>query len=67
MFRKFEISRVSFISVQDRTIDMIVFGFIRVFERGECRYKDLFKGEVSTYESNIPYILRFMIDTKVSL
>ena len=46
---------------------MVVFGFIRVFERGECRYKDLFKGEVSTYESNIPYILRFMIDTKVSL
>lgn len=38
----------------------------RVFERGECSFRDLFKGIVSTYESNIAYTLRFMIDTKVS-
>ncbi|EIM86884.1 uncharacterized protein STEHIDRAFT_79581, partial [Stereum hirsutum FP-91666 SS1] len=36
-----------------------------VFERGECSFRDLFKGIVSTYESNIAYTLRFMIDTKV--
>ncbi|KAA1468795.1 hypothetical protein DENSPDRAFT_834227 [Dentipellis sp. KUC8613] len=36
-----------------------------IFERGECGYGDLFPGEVATYESNIVYILRFMIDTKV--
>ncbi|KAI0044763.1 hypothetical protein FA95DRAFT_1597235 [Auriscalpium vulgare] len=37
-----------------------------IFERGECTFHDLFSGPVSTYESNIPYILRFMIDTKVT-
>lgn len=29
-------------------------------------YKGLFPQEVMTYESNIAYTLRFMIDTKVS-
>lgn len=38
---------------------------LRVFERGECLYKGLFS-ETLTYESNMPYTLRFMIDTKVS-
>ncbi|KAF7794322.1 hypothetical protein EIP86_005456 [Pleurotus ostreatoroseus] len=33
--------------------------------RGECRYNDLFKDAVNTYESNINYTLRFMIDTRV--
>ena len=36
-----------------------------MFERGEVAYGDLFNGEIPTYESNMPYILRFMIDTKV--
>ncbi|EPQ56433.1 hypothetical protein GLOTRDRAFT_120926 [Gloeophyllum trabeum ATCC 11539] len=36
-----------------------------VFERGECAFRDFFSGPVSTYESNIVYTLRFMIDTKV--
>ena len=36
-----------------------------MFERGECRYNDLFKDAVNTYESNINYTLRFMIDTRV--
>lgn len=36
-----------------------------MFERGECRYNDLFKDAVGTYESNINYTLRFMIDTRV--
>ncbi|PPQ66648.1 hypothetical protein CVT26_009402 [Gymnopilus dilepis] len=33
--------------------------------RGECDYQDLFDGIVQTYESNIVFTLRFMIDTKV--
>ncbi|KZP26619.1 delta DNA polymerase [Athelia psychrophila] len=37
-----------------------------MFERAECRYQDLFSIEsVPTFESNIAYTLRFMIDTKV--
>ncbi|KZT09911.1 uncharacterized protein LAESUDRAFT_673547 [Laetiporus sulphureus 93-53] len=36
-----------------------------IFERGECNFRDLFPGSVNTYESNIAYTLRFMIDTKV--
>ena len=36
-----------------------------LFERGEVSFRDLFSMEgVTTYESNIPYILRFMIDTQ---
>ncbi|KAI0031276.1 DNA polymerase family B-domain-containing protein [Vararia minispora EC-137] len=33
--------------------------------KGECSFRDLFPGITPTFESNIPYILRFMIDTKV--
>ncbi|KAN0088533.1 DNA polymerase family B domain containing protein [Tylopilus felleus] len=38
-----------------------------VFERGELSFRECFMlgQSYSTYESNIPYILRFMIDTKV--
>ncbi|KAJ7281884.1 DNA polymerase family B-domain-containing protein [Mycena rebaudengoi] len=38
-----------------------------VFERLECRFQGLFSTEkpTSTFESNIAYTLRFMIDTKV--
>ncbi|KAI0766572.1 DNA polymerase family B-domain-containing protein [Trametes elegans] len=36
-----------------------------LLERGECRFNDLFNGEVATFESNIAYTLRFMIDTRV--
>ncbi|KAI8974553.1 DNA polymerase family B-domain-containing protein [Trametes punicea] len=36
-----------------------------LFERGECRFNELFNGEVATFESNIAYNLRFMIDTRV--
>ncbi|EIW79208.1 hypothetical protein CONPUDRAFT_138364 [Coniophora puteana RWD-64-598 SS2] len=38
-----------------------------LFERGECQFRDLFAaGEVyPTFESNVAYVLRFMIDTKV--
>ncbi|KAF7973956.1 hypothetical protein HWV62_13918 [Athelia sp. TMB] len=35
-------------------------------KRGECGYQGLFSGDmVPTFESNIAYTLRFMIDTKV--
>ncbi|KAF8998547.1 DNA polymerase family B-domain-containing protein [Cyathus striatus] len=34
-------------------------------KRAECDYHGLFKEPVSTFESNIVYPLRFMIDTKV--
>ncbi|KAL5531593.1 POL3 [Sanghuangporus baumii] len=37
----------------------------RVRDKGECAYGGLFNGLTSTYESNIPYVLRFMIDAKV--
>ena len=37
----------------------------RVFERAQCSYQELFGGVVPTFESNIAYTLRFMIDTKV--
>lgn len=40
---------------------------LRLFERGECNYQDLFTGPVITYESNILFELRFMVDTGVSL
>ncbi|KAI0705141.1 DNA polymerase family B-domain-containing protein [Cytidiella melzeri] len=37
-----------------------------LFERGECHFNDLFKADgVATFESNIAYTLRFMIDTNV--
>ncbi|KAL4063167.1 DNA polymerase family B-domain-containing protein [Scleroderma yunnanense] len=38
-----------------------------LFERGECPFRDFFPaGQLyPTYESNIPYVLRFMIDAKV--
>ena len=39
----------------------------RLFERGECRFDGFFETEVSTFESNIAYTLRFMIDTRVCL
>ena len=40
--------------------------FLRLFEKGEVGYENMFAGEMQTYESNMPYILRFMIDTNVS-
>jgi DNA polymerase delta subunit 1 len=38
----------------------------RAFERGQIDFNGLFPPEIMTYESNIAYTLRFMIDTKVS-
>ena len=37
----------------------------RVFERAQCSYQGLFGAVVPTFESNMAYTLRFMIDTKV--
>jgi DNA polymerase delta subunit 1 len=37
-----------------------------LFERGELQFRELFTEPVTTYESNIAYTLRFMIDTHVS-
>jgi len=36
-----------------------------VFDKGECDFRGLFDGVQLTYESNIVFTLRFMIDTKV--
>ncbi|KAI0077717.1 hypothetical protein K474DRAFT_1661299 [Panus rudis PR-1116 ss-1] len=36
-----------------------------LFERGEVRFKEFFTDATGTFESNIAYTLRFMIDTKV--
>lgn len=38
---------------------------IRAFERAQIDFQGLFPQETLTYESNIEYTLRFMIDTKV--
>lgn len=38
----------------------------RAFERGQVDFNGLFPPEIMTFESNIAYTLRFMIDTKVS-
>ena len=43
----------------------ICLGYARIFERGECNFMDLFGSSISTFESNIVYTLRFMIDAKV--
>ncbi|KAJ8455480.1 hypothetical protein ONZ45_g18936 [Pleurotus djamor] len=37
----------------------------RVFEKGECDYHGLFQDVVPTFESNLQFVLRFMIDMKV--
>ena len=37
------------------------------FERGQIELNGLFPPEIVTYESNIAYTMRFMIDTKVSM
>ena len=37
-----------------------------MFERGEVRFRELFNDAQMTFESNIPYTLRFMIDQKAS-
>ncbi|KDQ18974.1 hypothetical protein BOTBODRAFT_28455 [Botryobasidium botryosum FD-172 SS1] len=36
-----------------------------LFERGELNFRDLYSGPTTTFESNLIYILRFMIDTKI--
>jgi len=36
-----------------------------VFEQGEIQFLDMFQGPTLTFESNIQFLLRFMIDTKV--
>ncbi|KAL7412360.1 delta DNA polymerase [Mrakia frigida] len=37
-----------------------------IFERGEFQFRDMFNGPISSYESNIAYTLRFMIDNKIT-
>ncbi len=51
--------------VKDKLPSRPVADSIRLFERGQVDYKGLFPQEVLTYESNIAFTLRFMIDTKV--
>lgn len=36
-----------------------------MFEKGEVDFRGMFRDQLMTYESNIPYTLRFMIDHKV--
>ena len=35
------------------------------FEQGDVQFLDMFQGPTLTFESNIQFLLRFMIDTKV--
>jgi DNA polymerase delta subunit 1 len=37
-----------------------------VLEQGEVQFLDMFTGPTLTFESNIAFLLRFMIDTKVN-
>lgn len=45
----------------------VYLGCLRMFEKGECNFQDIFKygQNLQTFESNIAYTLRFMIDTNV--
>ncbi len=45
---------------------VLIFYYARLFEGGECSFSDFFSDRTPTFESNIAYPLRFMIDTKVS-
>ena len=36
-----------------------------IFEKGELQFLDMFHGPTLTFESNIQFLLRFMIDTNV--
>jgi len=44
---------------------LIAIVLLRLFDRGECEFRGLFEGITATYESNIVFTLRFMIDSKV--
>ena len=53
------------------TLSLIICFQLRIFEKNDCDFQDnLFKRPdkeaIPTFESNIAYILRFMIDNKVS-
>ncbi|KAG5439383.1 hypothetical protein PCANB_001957 [Pneumocystis canis] len=37
-----------------------------LFERGDINFDDMFPPQYMTFESNIPYVLRFMIDASIS-
>jgi hypothetical protein len=50
----------------NKSLGLIAFWLIRIFDRGEFAFNDMFNGPVTSYESNIAYTLRFMIDNKVS-
>ena len=53
------------ISIFETSLAISPHFFTRVFERAQCSYQELFSAVVPTFESNIAYTLRFMIDTKV--
>lgn len=56
-----------FYNTRKMTSSLLYFGWLRLFDEGECTYNGLFNGPIKTYESNIVYTLRFMIDTKVMI
>lgn len=37
-----------------------------IFERGDINFDNMFPPQYMTFESNIPYVLRFMIDTSIT-
>lgn len=37
-----------------------------IFERGDINFNNMFPPQYMTYESNIPYVLRFMIDASIT-
>jgi hypothetical protein len=38
---------------------------LHIFDKGRCRYKNLFDSPEKTYESRVDYKLRFMLDKQV--
>lgn len=59
LFQKSEISPFSW------RVYYCVLTKVRAFERGQVDFNGLFGTDIMTYESNIAYTMRFMIDTKV--
>ncbi len=38
----------------------------QIFKRGQCDYRNTFTSPERTYEADVPYSLRYMLDTEVS-
>jgi hypothetical protein len=61
---KWGVSKMSLLGFVLRThADSVM--LIRIFTSGSCEYRNLFTDPERSFEANIPYFLRFSIDTEV--